>query len=53
MDFMDISKMRITVRKYSQMKVESEKVEKILEAGRCQAEFMFGRRPENEEFTSG
>jgi nitroreductase len=31
---MDISKIRITVRKYSNKNVESEKVEKILEAGR-------------------
>lgn len=34
MDFMDISKMRMTVRKYSARKVEPDKVEKILEAGR-------------------
>jgi len=34
MDFMEISKMRITVRQYSNKKVETEKVEKILEAGR-------------------
>jgi nitroreductase len=34
MDFMDISKMRITVRKYSNKNVEPEKIEKILEAGR-------------------
>lgn len=34
MDFMDISKMRVTVRKFSQDPVEEEKVIKILEAGR-------------------
>ena len=34
MDFMDISRMRHTVRKYAQMPVEPEKIEKILEAGR-------------------
>lgn len=34
MDFMDISKMRVTVRKFSQRPVEQEKLEKILEAGR-------------------
>jgi nitroreductase len=34
MDFIDISKMRTTVRKYSDKKVEPEKLEKILEAGR-------------------
>lgn len=34
MDFMDISKMRVTVRKFSQKPVEKEKIEKILEAGR-------------------
>ncbi len=34
MDFMDISKMRVTVRKFSQKPVEEEKIEKILEAGR-------------------
>ena len=34
MDFMDISKMRVTVRKFSQKPVEDEKIEKILEAGR-------------------
>jgi len=33
MDFMDISKMRVTVRKFAQMPVEQEKIEKILEAG--------------------
>jgi nitroreductase len=34
MDFMDISKKRQTVRKFSQRPVEPEKVQKILEAGR-------------------
>lgn len=34
MDFMDISKMRVTVRKFSQKPIEEEKIEKILEAGR-------------------
>lgn len=34
MDFMDISKKRVTVRKFSQTPVEDEKIEKILEAGR-------------------
>ena len=34
MDFMDISKKRVTVRKFSQKPVEDEKIEKILEAGR-------------------
>ena len=34
MDFQDISRMRVTVRKYDQRPVEREKVEKILEAGR-------------------
>jgi nitroreductase len=34
MDFMDISKMRITTRKFAQVPVEKEKVDKILEAGR-------------------
>lgn len=34
MDFMDISKKRITVRKFSQIPVEDEKTQKILEAGR-------------------
>lgn len=33
MDFMDISKKRVTVRKFSQSPVE-EKIEKIVEAGR-------------------
>ena len=32
MDFMEISKQRHTVRKYSQKPVEHEKIEKILEA---------------------
>ena len=31
---MDISKKRVTVRKFSQMPVEDEKIQKILEAGR-------------------
>jgi len=34
MDFMDIEKKRVTVRKFSQKSVEEEKVLKILEAGR-------------------
>lgn len=34
MDFMDISKKRITVRKFAETPVENEKIEKILEAGR-------------------
>jgi nitroreductase len=34
MDFMDISKKRVTVRKFAQTPVEEEKIEKILEAGR-------------------
>ena len=34
MDFMDISKMRITVRQFDPKPVETEKIEKILEAGR-------------------
>lgn len=34
MDFMDISKMRITVRQFDKRPVEREKIEKILEAGR-------------------
>lgn len=34
MDFMDISKMRVTVRKFAQRPVEQDKIEKILEAGR-------------------
>ena len=34
MDFMDISKMRITVRRFGPHPVEQEKIEKILEAGR-------------------
>lgn len=34
MDFMDISKMRITVRQFDLKPVEKEKVDKILEAGR-------------------
>lgn len=34
MDFMDISKMRITVRQFDPRPVETEKIEKILEAGR-------------------
>lgn len=34
MDFMDISKKRITVRKFAQTPVEDEKIQKILEAGR-------------------
>ena len=34
MDFMDISKKRVTVRKFSPKPVEEEKINKILEAGR-------------------
>ena len=34
MDFMDISKKRVTVRKFAQTPVEQEKIQKILEAGR-------------------
>ena len=34
MDFMEISKLRHTVRKYAKIPVEQEKIEKILEAGR-------------------
>lgn len=34
MDFMEISKKRVTVRKFSQRPVEEEKINKILEAGR-------------------
>lgn len=34
MDFMDISKKRVTVRKFAQTPVEDEKIQKILEAGR-------------------
>lgn len=34
MDFMDISKLRVTVRKFEQAPVEKEKIDKILEAGR-------------------
>ncbi len=34
MDFMEISKKRVTVRKFAQTPVEKEKVQKILEAGR-------------------
>ena len=34
MDFMDISKMRITVREFDPKPVEQGKIEKILEAGR-------------------
>ena len=34
MDFIDISKKRVTVRKFSQSPVEKEKLMKILEAGR-------------------
>jgi nitroreductase len=34
MDFMDISKMRITTRQFAPKPVEKEKVDKILEAGR-------------------
>jgi hypothetical protein len=38
MDFMDISKMRVTVRQFSDKKVESEKLQKSwrLAAGRPQ-----------------
>lgn len=34
MDFMEISKKRVTVRKFAQTPVEEEKIQKILEAGR-------------------
>ena len=34
MDFLDISKKRITVRRFSRTPVEKEKIQKILEAGR-------------------
>ncbi|MBD5391329.1 nitroreductase [bacterium] len=34
MDFMEISKKRVTVRKFAQTPVEDEKLQKILEAGR-------------------
>ena len=34
MDFMDISKKRITVRRFSRTPVEEDKIQKILEAGR-------------------
>jgi len=34
MDFMEISRKRKTVRRFSQTPVEQEKLEKILEAGR-------------------
>ena len=34
MDFMEISKKRITVRKFAQTPVEDDKIQKILEAGR-------------------
>ena len=34
MDFIEISKKRVTVRKFSQKPVEDEKIEKILQAGR-------------------
>ena len=34
MDFMEIEKKRVTVRKFSQKPVEEEEVLKILEAGR-------------------
>lgn len=34
MDFMDISKKRVTVRRFAQIPVEEEKIIKILEAGR-------------------
>ena len=34
MDFRDISKMRVTVRRFSQKPVEKEKLDLILEAGR-------------------
>ena len=35
MDFRDISKMRVTVRQFAQHPVEKEKLDLILEAGRC------------------
>ena len=34
MDFMVVSKKRVTVRKFAQVPVEDEKIQKILEAGR-------------------
>lgn len=34
MDFMEISRKRVTVRKFAQTPVEKEKIQKILEAGR-------------------
>ena len=34
MDFMDISKKRVTVRKFARTPVEDDKIQKILEAGR-------------------
>ena len=34
MDFMEISKKRVTVRKFTQTPVEDDKIQKILEAGR-------------------
>lgn len=34
MDFMEISKKRVTVRQFSQEPVEDEKIQKILEDGR-------------------
>ena len=34
MDFMEVSKKRVTVRKFAQTPVEEEKIQKILEAGR-------------------
>ena len=34
MDFMDISKMRITTRQFDRKPVEKEKIDKVLEAGR-------------------
>ena len=34
MDFMDIEKKRVTVRKFSQKPVEDDKIQMILEAGR-------------------
>ncbi|HIT86958.1 MAG TPA: nitroreductase family protein [Candidatus Coprocola pullicola] len=34
MDFMEISKKRVTVRKFAQTPVEDDKIQKILEAGR-------------------
>lgn len=34
MDFIELSKKRYSVRKFSSQKVEDEKIEKILEAGR-------------------